>query len=186
MVKINKVYTKKGDKGTTCILGPQRIPKSSEQIILLGALDEFNAYIGWILVQINDEQLQQRLIAIQNQLFDLGAFVCKPTSDLPPTLTQAVAIFETEIDKMNEQLPSLNSFVLPGGGELAARFHIARTVCRRAETQLVIASNNQAIATAIPYLNRLSDWLFVAARYCNKEENVPELLWNIPPSAAGG
>lgn len=188
MVKINKVYTKKGDLGTTTILGPKRISKCSEHISALGALDELNAFLGWVLVVLNKELsdfLVERLAAIQNQLFDIGAYVCNPSGHYPVELSNTVEMFEHDIDYMNEQLATLNSFVLPGGCEEAARLHIARTVCRRAEIELVALLNEQPlIGVTIPYLNRLSDWLFVAARYVNKLAYREEPLWSPIPKTA--
>ncbi len=182
MVKINKVYTKKGDQGTTTILGPKRISKCVVHIRALGALDELNAFLGWVFVVLNKELsdfLVARLDTIQNQLFDIGAYVCNPSTTYPSELTNTVSDFEHDIDYMNEQLPTLNSFVLPGGCEEAARLHMARTVCRRAEIELVAMLKEQPlIENTIPYLNRLSDWLFVAARYINKLSDRKEQLWN--------
>lgn len=181
MIKINKVYTKKGDDGTTVVLGPNRIPKDSQEIIVLGLLDELNAYIGWTRVSFANEQFQQlsaSLLAIQNQLFDLGAFLCRPSKSLPSSVALAITKFENEIDDLNQNLSPLNSFVLPGANEQAARLHIARTICRRTEVNFISLAKDQSLLfQAIPYLNRLSDWLFVAARYVAKISGDQEFLW---------
>lgn len=183
MVKITKVYTRKGDTGTTTVLGKERISKTSKQIIALGALDEVNAYIGWTLVALNpNSTIHKRLLAIQNDLFDLGAYLCQPLNHYPQSLTVEVDQFEREIDQMNEALSTLNSFIFPGGSEVAARLHITRTVVRGCEIKLVSLSKETAVEKAIPYINRLSDWLFVAARYSNKEAGIFETLWQ-PASA---
>lgn len=189
MVKINKVYTKKGDRGTTTILGSKRISKCSIHVSALGVLDELNAFLGWILVVLNKELsdfLVERLITIQSQLFDIGAYVCHPTSSYPSELSNTVKTFEHDIDYMNVQLPALNSFILPGGCEEAMRLHVARTICRRAEIDLVALLDEQPlIENTIPFLNRLSDWLFVAARYVNKLAYQKERLWSPIPKTIG-
>ncbi|MBA2654133.1 MAG: cob(I)yrinic acid a,c-diamide adenosyltransferase [Gammaproteobacteria bacterium] len=181
MVKITRVYTKKGDKGDTGSLKSNRTSKNSLRIEVLGALDELNSFLGWIVVLLNDENahLKTQLLTIQNVLFDVGAYLCGSSKINNPTVlfSHIVTHLENEIDVMNATLPHLDSFVLPGGNEITARLHIARTICRRAERCLVSFAQEQKDTTVIPYLNRLSDWLFVAARFIAYQQNVEEQLW---------
>lgn len=187
MVKINKVYTRTGDDGTTMIVGGHRIEKASELIGALGAIDELNAFIGHALVEISTSSALSELVAptkrVQNELFHLGAELATPanerTSKTPKIRIQHTQRLESEIDHFNADLPDLTSFILPSGGEASARLHIARTVCRRAErTLLRIQGSTHFEEIEMTYLNRLSDWLFVAARWCAKQLNITEDLWD--------
>ncbi len=186
MVKITKVYTKKGDKGQTQIAGGYCIAKSSLRIEAIGYLDELNAHIGFAAVAITNisqlTELHKMMIRIQNELFNLGAQLAVLTQDrkknTPVITTDYIKKLETEIDQMNSLLPSLNSFILPGGNEPAARLHIARTICRHAERAVIHLAEHETIDNVeIPYLNRLSDWLFVASRFVLRQLNEKEILW---------
>lgn len=186
MVRINKVYTRTGDKGQTRLAGGQTIAKDSLRIEAYGTVDELNATLGLICVLIAPESqftdLQQKTTRIQNELFNLGsqlAVLPEDRRDNTPVIGEPdITRLEKEIDQMNDQLPPLTSFILPGGGEAGARFHLARTVCRRAERQTIrLQQEEQLDGTEVPYLNRLSDWLFVAGRYAAMKLGVDEALW---------
>ena len=186
MVRITKVYTKTGDAGKTRLAGGQEIAKTAERIEAYGTVDELNAFLGWAVQSLSNQDqltdLQQQLLRIQNELFDLGSQLAVLPEDRregTPVIQEAdVTRLEGEIDIMNDDLPALKSFILPGGGEVSTRLHIARTVCRRAERQLVRLAETEALdGTELPYLNRLSDWLFVASRYAAWQTGQPELLW---------
>lgn len=186
MVKITKVYTRAGDDGTTALADGKRIKKTSQKIVAIGAIDELNSYLGWIREAVGkDENLKKFDLAclrIQHELFDLGAQLSVPKAlrkvNTPTIMPADIEHLEKEIDEWNEKLSSLNSFILPGGGEMAARIHIARAVCRRAEIELLRCSECEVLdGIEAPYLNRLSDWLFVAARYVAKQSEETENLW---------
>lgn len=181
MVKITRVYTRKGDAGQTRVNKKTCIAKDSPQVEVLGLLDELNSVIGWALVLLTNDSsnlLKSRLVKIQHTLFDLGAYLCSKTkrTEHVEFFSHEVASLETDIDQMNESLPNLASFILPGGNELSARLHIARTICRRAECKLVSLDLTKH-EFLLPYINRLSDWLFVAARFVAKKQQSEEILW---------
>ena len=181
MVKLNKIYTKTGDKGDTSLGDGQRVLKDNLRVNAYGNVDELNASIGVITLYATEE-LKTKLKNIQNDLFDLGADLCVPISDknnkrLRVTKNQIKTI-EAEIDGMNNTLEPLNSFVLPGGCKSATFLHLSRTICRRAERSIVSLRSKEKInENALIYLNRLSDWLFVASRVEN-QENSTEVLWS--------
>ena len=186
MVRINKVYTKAGDRGTTQLIGGDKVKKCNARIDCYGTVDELNATIGMCLSALATskagEQLTPKLLRIQNELFNVGTQLATPDparrAELPNVRPELVTLLETEMDTLNEELPDLTSFVLPGGSECSARFHIARTVCRRAERMVVeLAESNDVDDLHISYLNRLSDTLFVFGRYCLVAEGLPEQLW---------
>jgi cob(I)alamin adenosyltransferase len=188
---INRIYTKGGDKGQTGLVGGQRVPKDSPRIDTYGTTDELSACIGLACVTAgNDtrtEKLARILLRVQHELFNLGSILATLPEDVgprQPRVTDAdVAQLESEIDEMNEDLPVLRSFVLPGGTELNAQLHLCRTVCRRAERLVVALSRSEEVpAEAIRYLNRLSDALFVWSRWVNVQLGAPEVLWQ--PNAA--
>lgn len=182
MVRLNRIYTRTGDKGKTSLGDGRRVVKHDLRVEAYGTVDETNAVIGLIRLHTtgnapSDAMLQR----IQNDLFDLGADLCVPEApDSPPGLriTQGqVDRLEQEIDRMNAALPSLSSFVLPGGTAAAAHLHLGRTTARRAERLICQLAEAEPInPLAIIYINRLSDHLFVLARYLNKEEN-KDILW---------
>ena len=182
MVKLNKIYTRTGDDGTTGLADGSRRAKHDARIAAYGAVDEANAAIG--LARLHADDSDDTLLArIQNDLFDLGADLATPGDDFAPTATALritaaqVERLEREIDALNASLPPLNSFVLPGGSPVAAHLHLARTVTRRAEQLTVRAAELEAInPQALAYLNRLSDHLFVMSRAANARAG-GDVLW---------
>jgi cob(I)alamin adenosyltransferase len=171
MVKLDKIYTRGGDRGETSLGEGSRLPKHAPRIAALGEIDEANAAIGVARAASEDRVRDDALAAIQNELFDLGADLCVPLGDTRTRLrvTEAqVSRLEAALDAINEPLPPLDSFVLPGGSHEAAALHLARTVVRRAERALcALAAAEPVNPAALAYLNRLSDFLFVAARAAN-------------------
>lgn len=177
-----KIYTKKGDKGTTQLIGGTRIPKSSLRIESYGTVDELNSCIGLVRDQEINEQHRKNLIEIQDRLFTLGALLASDPEKSKmkiPDLTEAdVEFLEKEIDKMESELPPMKSFVLPGGHTTVSFCHIARCVCRRAERLSVDLSLNEKVdEIAVKYLNRLSDYLFVLSRKLALELGAEEVPW---------
>lgn len=180
MIKLNKIYTKTGDGGDTALGDGERVLKDSLRVSAYGNVDELNASIGIITLYANTE-LKRKLKNIQNDLFDIGADLCVPISeknkDRLRLSTNQIETLELEIDEMNSILEPLNSFVLPGGCRSATFLHMARTICRRAERSVVsLRSQEEINNNTLIYLNRLSDWLFVASRVEN-QENSSEVLW---------
>lgn len=180
MIKLNKIYTKTGDGGDTALGDGERVLKDSLRVSAYGNVDELNASIGIITLYANAE-LKRKLKNIQNDLFDIGADLCVPIAeknkDRLRLSTNQIETLELEIDEMNSILEPLNSFVLPGGCRSATFLHMARTICRRAERSVVsLRSQEQINENTLVYLNRLSDWLFVASRVEN-QENSSEVLW---------
>ena len=180
MIKLNKIYTKTGDGGDTALGDGERVLKDSLRVSAYGNVDELNASIGIITLYANAE-LKRKLKNIQNDLFDIGADLCVPISeknkDRLRLSTNQIETLELEIDEMNSILEPLNSFVLPGGCRSATFLHMARTICRRAERSVVSLRSQEKINdNTLIYLNRLSDWLFVASRVEN-QENSSEVLW---------
>lgn len=181
MVKLNKIYTRTGDKGTTALGDGTRLPKHALRIEAFGTVDETNAAIG--LARLGAEgELDAMLARIQNDLFDLGADLCVPqggcSSDGALRIVGSqVERLEAEIDAMNATLQPLTSFVLPGGSAVAAHLHLARTITRRAERLMVALAEGETVSeAAIRYINRLSDHLFVAARTAN-DKGKADVLW---------
>jgi cob(I)alamin adenosyltransferase len=180
-----KIYTRTGDKGKTGLIGGSRVEKSDPRIECFGEIDELNAAIGMIgpaLLAVHPE-LRAALGAVQNELFVLGAQIAAPhptpTSRSLPELDETmIARLEMQIDAAEAELAPLKQFILPGGGEAGARLHLARTVCRRAERQLVRFSHDRPIPPlSLIYLNRLSDWLFVQARWANHRAGIADVPW---------
>ena len=179
MVKLNKIYTKIGDKGSTQLGDGKMVNKDSLRVDAYGSVDEANATIGLSILRTNIK-IKKILKIIQNDLFDLGADLCIPdkknTQKLKITKDR-VDYIEEKIDNFNKELSSLNSFILPGGSESSTYLHIARTVTRRAERKIVALSKKERInPVTIIYLNRLSDLLFVLARYTNNKGK-KDILW---------
>jgi cob(I)alamin adenosyltransferase len=194
---LNRIYTRRGDAGETSLAGGQRVAKDSLRIESYGTVDELNAFLGAAGVRCQEGVGQDPRIGllagmirrVQHELFNLGSILATKPEDVHPKqarITAAeVAQLEREIDAMNEDLPPLRSFVLPGGSQLNVDLHIARTVCRRAERLLVAFAREENVpAEAIQYLNRLSDALFVWSRWANYVLHVPELLWDPNQSAS--
>ncbi|MBT4882320.1 MAG: cob(I)yrinic acid a,c-diamide adenosyltransferase [Flavobacteriales bacterium] len=177
-----KVYTKKGDKGKTQLLGGSMVNKNHIKLECYGTIDELNAFIGNIYDQEISTFHKEILLKIQNQLFNLGSIISfdgkKDKIQLPNVTAENIEMMEKAIDKMEETLPMLKNFILPSGHPTASKCHIARTICRRAERNLVALGQTQEIdGLHIQYLNRLSDYLFVLARAILKENNAPEIEW---------
>lgn len=178
-----KIYTRTGDDGTTGLIGGTRVKKHNIRLESYGTVDELNSQIGLIRAMQNDKTVEQILVVIQNKLFVIGANLATEDSislikKQLPCKKPDVEMLEKEMDRMNESLPELRNFVLPGGSQVAAVCHIARTVCRRAERRITELAENQSVdPILIKYINRLSDYLFVLSRYLNILRNSPEILW---------
>ncbi|QBY02313.1 cob(I)yrinic acid a,c-diamide adenosyltransferase [Rhodophyticola sp. CCM32] len=184
MVVLNKIYTKTGDAGETALGDGSRVAKHSMRVAAYGTVDELNATLGIARLQAEGE-MDDRLAAIQNDLFDLGADLCTPGMEKDSAreypalrITEAQVLrLEAEIDGMNAKLTPLRSFILPGGTALAAHLHICRTVARRAERMSVeLATMESVNPEGVKYLNRLSDWFFVAGRIANNDGK-DDVLW---------
>lgn len=184
MVVLNKIYTRTGDKGDTALGNGDRVAKNAARVNAYGTVDETNATLGLARLHASGE-LDAALARIQNDLFDLGADLCRPDmekdaeSEYPPLrmADAQVTRLETEIDAMNKDLSPLRSFILPGGSALSAHLHLCRTVSRRAERLAVELALTEAVnPAAVKYLNRLSDWMFVAARVANNNGE-SDVLW---------
>jgi cob(I)alamin adenosyltransferase len=180
MVKLTRIYTRGGDKGETSLVSGDRVPKHDPRVATFGTVDETNAAIGLARLHI-EGPVDAMLGRIQDDLFDLGADLGNPGEDMSEAslriVPAQVARLEGEIDAMNAELAPLNSFVLPGGTAASAYLHLARTVCRRAERLATeLAAETTVNPEAIRYLNRLSDHLFVAARYLN-DKGAADVLW---------
>ena len=184
-----KIYTKTGDKGTTALYGGNRVSKASARVESYGNIDELNSFIGLAKSEITDEKVLNQLKKIQFDLFTLGSESATPTDK--PTLANGksrltLMISETEIEELENwmdeyetQLEPLQYFILPGGGKSATALHVCRTVCRRAERSLVFLNESEEVRPElIKYLNRLSDYLFVLARYVSKLNEEKEEYWN--------
>ncbi len=183
MVKLTKIYTRGGDKGQTSLGDGSRQPKHALRVAAYGTVDETNAAVGLVRLHVaSDPEADAMLARIQNDLFDLGADLCTPEAanpKHPPLRIQQAQVdrLETEIDRVNERLQPLNSFVLPGGSAAAAHLHLARTVCRRAERLITeLAANEPVNPAAVRYINRLSDHLFVLSRRLNRD-GADDVLW---------
>lgn len=185
MVKLNKIYTRTGDDGTTGLVDGSRLSKDALRVRAYGDVDETNSLIGIVRLYLENRELDDMLSRVQNDLFDLGADLATPLpvegeADSEYALRMVAAQtnrIETELDKLNADLEPLNSFVLPGGHPPAAYLHQARTVCRRAERVCVaLAAETDVNPHALKYLNRLSDFLFVASRWCN-DQGASDVKW---------
>ncbi len=188
-----KIYTKTGDKGKTSLIGGTKVPKSHLRIESYGTIDELNSYVGLcsdLLQQekkmdlSRDEKVSQTLLEIQDRLFTIGSsLACDPEKErkmlIPDLHEEDLVTLEQEIDRMNEVLPEMKSFILPGGNPTVSQLHVARCVCRRAERDVVRLEQESGEVEPIilKYLNRLSDYLFVLARYVGHELGAPEIPW---------
>ena len=184
-----KIYTKTGDKGTTGLYGGTRVPKYHLRIEAYGTVDELNSNIGLIRDQKISEHINTTLLRIQNELFTLGSMLATPEEkktlksgkerlNIPKITDESVQFLENEIDLMNEDLPPMTHFILPGGHATVSYCHIARCVCRRAERISVQLSNEETInEQVLIYLNRLSDYLFVLARKLSIDNQSAEIPW---------
>jgi len=174
--RISRVYTRSGDSGSTGLGDGSRIGKDKPRIAAMGAVDELNSLIGLLLTETLPEAIQAMLTGIQHDLFDVGGEISIPDATL--MTTDHVGHVEKKLDEMNEELAPLKEFILPGGNRAAALCHLARSVCRRAECLLVTVSVTETInAQTLIYLNRLSDLLFVTARFINKQAGNGDVMW---------
>jgi cob(I)alamin adenosyltransferase len=184
MPRLTRIYTRTGDDGTTALGGGQRVPKDALRIETFGTVDELNSLLGVVVAGGVSAALAAPLAAIQNELFHLGSDLCvleedKEKMPVPRVEERHVVALEELMDRLNESLGPLANFVLPGGCVPAARIHVARTVCRRAERLAVALARDEAIgAWVVRYLNRLSDALFVMARYENHLRGVADVVWD--------
>jgi len=177
-----KIYTKTGDKGMTSLIGGTRVPKYALRIESYGTVDELNSYIGMIRDNDINPKYKDILKEIQDRLFTIGAALAsdpeKSKMKIPDLSLADIDLLETEMDKMNEMLPELKHFILPGGNQVVSFCHVSRCVCRRAERIVVqLESESFVDEKVIVYLNRLSDYLFVLARKLCLDHNVPENQW---------
>ncbi|HEU5053710.1 MAG TPA: cob(I)yrinic acid a,c-diamide adenosyltransferase [Hanamia sp.] len=178
-----KIYTKTGDAGKTSLIGGTKVFKSDLRIDAYGTVDELNSYIGLVSDFSNDDHSKEILKEIQDRLFTIGSeLACDPSKEMKmsiPDLHESdVEMLEKEIDKMNESLPVMKHFILPGGLPVVSFAHVARCVCRRAERNCVGLQQQSAVSPLIiKYLNRLSDYLFTLARYLGMKNNAPEIIW---------
>jgi len=177
-----KIYTKTGDKGQTSLIGGTRVPKFHVRIESYGTVDELNSYIGLIMCQDIDAHHQQTLKEIQDRLFTIGSSLAsdpeRSKMKIPDLLESDITLLETEMDQMNEVLPELRHFILPGGNTTVSYCHLARCVCRRAERLTVeLASESFVDSNITIYLNRLSDYLFVLGRKIGADQNTAENIW---------
>ncbi len=191
---LNRIYTKGGDKGETSLVGGQRVPKDVLRIECFGTVDELNSFAGLARVSAMEDarlaELAAILLRVQHELFNLGSILATLPADVHPKQPRVTAAeitqLEREIDRMNEVLAPLRSFVLPGGSRVNAELHACRTICRRAERLVVtLAREEEVPREAVQYLNRLSDAFFVWSRWANHVLGLEEVLWR-PNEAASG
>lgn len=187
-----RIYTRTGDRGETGLFGGGRVSKGDLRVEAYGAIDELNAVIGWTITRLADAtEWRQRLAVVQSDLFVIGSHLATPAPkgrrrkpELPALPTSRVEEFEHWIDSADAALPPLRAFILPGGTEAGAALHIARTVCRRAERDVVrLAAHEPIDPLIVRYLNRLSDLLFTAARVINHAAGAPENEWHPDPQS---
>ena len=190
-MRITKVYTRTGDGGDTGLGGGQRVPKDSLRVVAYGVVDELGAHLGCVLAGDVSDGMRRELTAIQNDLFDLGSDLCILEEDkekwpVPRVEPSHVEFLERAIDGLQERLEPLREFILPGGTETASRLHVARTVCRRAECAVVALAREEPIGGhVVPYLNRLSDLLFVMAREANRRAGREDVYWKKSARSTG-
>lgn len=185
-MRIDKVYTRGGDRGQTSLIGGDRVSKAAPRLEAYGTVDEINATLGLVRTALESSAAGPHLIPIihrvQNELFNLGAQLATPDAErrakLPAVELRHIEQLERDIDALNDDLPALTSFVLPGGGAASASFHLARTVCRRGERLIVALGEHEDLGELpVTYLNRLSDALFVFGRWAALKDGRPEPLW---------
>jgi len=180
-----KIYTKTGDTGDTSLFGGDRVRKNSRRIEAYGTVDELNSAVGFARAASRLESITKYLETVQHDLFTLGADLATPLNKenarIERVSSAMVDVLEAGIDAMEAEMPPIKYFILPGGSELASRLHLCRTVCRRAERAIVaLADGERILDEDILYINRLSDFLFVIARYANYLEGVPDIPWKSP------
>lgn len=183
-MKKSLVYTKTGDKGTTSLVGGSRVPKTHIRLEAYGTIDELNSHLGWLNTYLLDEAYWDFILSIQHKLFSIGSHLA---TDQEKTQLKAASILtpedveriEREIDKLDEQLPELCAFIIPGGSRGAAVCHVCRTICRRAERRILTLSETCTISPEVlAFVNRLSDYLFVLSRKINFDEQNSEIFWD--------
>ena len=185
--RLSKIYTRTGDDGTTGMADGSRVSKADNLFSVMGGVDELNSHIGLVRAQLaqnstdatKEADFAQALVIIQHLLFNIGGELAMP--EYEGVNSTHIAWLEQQIDAMNSTLPALKDFILPTGSVLVSHLHVTRTVCRRAERQAVLLQQQRPEAirpTAVSFINRLSDWLFVAARFCTDPEQVSEVLWD--------
>lgn len=187
-----KIYTRKGDRGETSLFGGGRVPKAHARVDAYGTIDELNSVLGWAVTQLADDEIRDRLAALQHDLFILGAELATPSHEgerrrpeTPELPADRVETMEEWIDQASEEVEPLKQFVLPGGAPGAAALHVTRTVCRRAERAVVaLAADAEVSDEVIRYLNRLSDLLFALARLENHRSGRGDVIWR--KEARGG
>lgn len=180
------LYTRTGDLGTTSLVGGQRVSKASTRLEAYGTVDELNAWIGVLASDTSMPDGQIPLLTyVQHKLFDLGAYLAtEPQQGVMPQIESlgqnAISKLEQAIDTLDDATPKVNQFVLPGGSQLAAWTHVARTVCRRAEREIITLKNeiNYVDPAALRFVNRLSDYLFILSRFINHTNHTPEIFWD--------
>jgi len=177
MARLTRIVTRTGDKGQTGLADGSRVDKDSLRIQALGDLDELNAALGLLAVELDDPPMKRQITDIQHRLFDLGGELALPGSTV--ICKNQVLFLEQYLDAINEKLPSLREFVLPGSNRAAAQAHMARAICRRAERSLWRLSHGETVnCESLKYLNRLSDLLFVLARHLARQASDEETTWN--------
>ena len=178
-MRITKVTTKVGDKGTTALGDGSKVSKSDLRIRCIGEVDELNSFIGHAKIATNDKEIVKELSGIQNNLLNLGGELSAPQNPFDLLKEESIFHLETIIEKLNKELPPLRDFILPGGDEFSARLHIARSICRRVERSIVqLNEEENGRSVWIKYLNRLSDYFFVLSRFHTVKNNIIENQWN--------
>jgi cob(I)alamin adenosyltransferase len=178
-----KIYTRTGDSGDTALFDGTRVLKSDRRIAAYGELDELNAWLGLVVASTNDDEINQKLVHIQRDVFALGARLADPSHKIAARVTKAavsaedITRLEDWIDSFDAELPPLRRFILAGGTSSAAALHVARTICRRAERAMVELGDEAFERELLQYINRLSDLLFTMARAVNRRAGVPETEW---------
>lgn len=180
------VYTRTGDKGLTSLVGGQRVPKNSTRLEAYGNVDEFMSWLGVIATSgLCPAELAEDLRHIQNKLFNIGAYLAtdphdNTSEDTPSNFSEDdIKWIEEKIDSMDSSIPPIHAFILPGGSSLSAMTHVARTICRRSERRIIsLAQHEKVSPLVIQYFNRLSDYLFIAAKFINASAGIPETVWN--------
>lgn len=177
--RLTRIYTRSGDQGTTGLANGNRVAKHHPRIEALGDVDELNCLLGCLLAELDtDDPMAALLLRVQNDLFDLGGELAVADPGYTVISIQVVEWLEAELDALNEALPPLQEFILPGGNRAAAQAHLARSVCRRAERRAVVLAEAETVnPQGVAYLNRLSDLLFVCARVLSRRNGGEEVLW---------
>jgi len=174
--RLSKIYTRTGDQGTTGMADGSRVAKDSPRMHAIGEVDELNSTLGLVINKCQSAEIRENLLTIQHDLFNLGGQLAMP--DYEKITSERIDWLETTLDQMNESLPPLKEFILPGGAEDAAFCHLARAICRRLERSMVSLNHAENISSELSaYVNRLSDWLFVACRQLNHAQGQNEIYW---------